>query len=198
MDTINYQYLPVKARSVPPFLVIRYCSSVSAPCHSSSDFLCCFPTAENVALTRAPDRPLHYGGSTEPENRRRAIRWFLVGGGFLVFYFYRRDFGLLIPGCIILSLGLGTVGNSVFPDLTQGLALGIGFVAITVVALIYEKRFVWWPLIPGGFMLFIALFDDTDVAEWFFRRGWPLAIVGALLLIRSLRRERRVRCPRLC
>lgn len=118
------------------------------------------------------------------ENLGPSLIFFLVGGGFLVFYLYRRDLGLLIPGCIILSLGVGNVTSSAFPDLTKGLALGLGFIAITVVALIYEKRFVWWPLIPGGVLLLLNLPRGRELVRTVLDH-WQLGlvVVGIIVLV---------------
>jgi len=118
------------------------------------------------------------------ENLGNSLIFFLVGGGFLVAYFYRREFGMLIPGCIILSLGLGSVGSSAFPDFTKGMALGLGFVAITVVALFYEKRFVWWPLIPGGVLFLLNLPRGRELVHTVLD-NWQLGlvVVGVMIFI---------------
>jgi hypothetical protein len=118
------------------------------------------------------------------ENLGHSLVLFLVGGGFLVFYFYRREFGLLIPGCIILSLGLGSIGSFAFPDFTQGLALGLGFMAITVVALIYERRFVWWPLIPGAVLVLLNLPRGRELVRTVLD-NWQLGlvVVGVIVLV---------------
>ena len=118
------------------------------------------------------------------ENLGHALIFFIIGGGFLIVYFYRRDFGLLIPGCIILSLGLGGVVSSAFPDFTKGMALGLGFIAITVVALVYEKRFVWWPLIPGGVLLLLNLPRGRELVQTVLD-NWQLGlvVVGVIIFI---------------
>ena len=116
------------------------------------------------------------------EDLGHSLVFFLVGGGFLVVYFYRRDFGMLVPGCIILSLGLGGVGSSAFPDFTKGMALGLGFMAITVVALFYEKRLVWWPLIPGGVLFLLNLPRGRELVRKILD-NWQLGLVVVGLII---------------
>src|SRR5688500_13461197 len=72
-----------------------------------------------------------------------ATALFLVGGLFVVAYFWRNVYGLLIPGCILLGLGLGRVGD------LEAIGLGVGFLAIYLIDSVYRGRTHWWPLIPG-------------------------------------------------
>lgn len=113
-----------------------------------------------------------------------SVVFFLVGGGFLVAYFYRRETGFLIPGCIIFSLGMANVGRSLFDDFSRIGALGVGFVAITVITLAYERRFIWWPLIPGGVLVLLGLPRSREIAALIMDH-WQLALVviGALIFI---------------
>ncbi|MBL7149678.1 MAG: hypothetical protein ISS80_06350, partial [Candidatus Cloacimonetes bacterium] len=38
----------------------------------------------------------------------------LLGGLFIAWYFYKNAYGLLIPGCILVGLGLGSFGSDIF------------------------------------------------------------------------------------
>src|SRR3970040_2162542 len=79
----------------------------------------------------------------------------LIGGLFVAGYFYRRAYGLLIPGCILLGIGLGNLGEGSilqFGDF-DSIALGLGFLAIFVIDTLYRGRSHWWPLIPGGVLV---------------------------------------------
>lgn len=115
----------------------------------------------------------------------------LIGGVFVSGYLYRRAFGLLIPGGILLGIG----GGLAFEDFHSGpfihgdnvaLGLGLGFVFIYAGSLLYERQHRWWPLIPGGILVVAGLPDFVwvdDVLDF-----WPLAVmaVGVLLLFRAV------------
>jgi len=114
-----------------------------------------------------------------------AVIFFLIGGAFVAGYLYRRAYGLLIPGCILLGIGLGSVGEEsalAFGDMSS-LGLGVGFVAIYVIALVYEGRSAWWPLIPGGILLVNGLASGNEAMQQLLSVGWPLILVFLGLLI---------------
>jgi hypothetical protein len=115
-----------------------------------------------------------------------AVIFFLVGGLFVAGYLYRRAYGLLIPGGILLGLGLGSIGKGElfqFADF-EAIGLGIGFISIYVIALAYEGRTQWWPLIPGGILVITGLATGNQVLQRLVEVGWPLILVfvGLLLL----------------
>lgn len=66
----------------------------------------------------------------------------------------------------------------------EQLGLGVGFVAIYVIDLVYTGSSSWWPLIPGGILIIIGLSEGSATFERLFSVGWPLIIVfvGLLLL----------------
>ena len=119
------------------------------------------------------------------------LLFILIGGVFVAGYLYKRAFGLLIPGALLLGIG----GGLVFEDLHSGpfvdgdnvaLGLGLGFVLIYVASLLYERQNRWWPLISGGFLVIASLPDFVwvdDVLDF-----WPVAVmaVGVLLLFRGV------------
>ena len=111
---------------------------------------------------------------------------FLIGGAFTAWYLYRRAYGLLIPGCILLGLGLGTVGEDAllsFKGLEE-IGLGVGFVALWVIPLVYEGKSIWWPLIPGLILIVVGLSEGSAAFDRLLEVGWPLIIVfiGLVLL----------------
>ena len=115
-----------------------------------------------------------------------AMILFLIGGLFVAGYFYRRSYGLLIPGCILLGIGLGKVGESTlmaFGGFEQ-LGLGVGFVAIYVIDLVYSGSSSWWPLIPGLILIVTGLSEGSEDFGHLVSVGWPIIFVffGLLLL----------------
>ncbi|MYF96258.1 MAG: hypothetical protein F4210_12280 [Holophagales bacterium] len=119
------------------------------------------------------------------------LLFILIGGVFAAGYLYKRAFGLLIPGALLLGIG----GGLTFEDLHTGplvhgdnvaLGLGLGFILIYVASLLYERQNRWWPLIPGGLLVIAALPDFIwvdDVLDF-----WPVAVmaVGVFLLFRAV------------
>ncbi len=122
----------------------------------------------------------------------REILFFAIGGAFLAWYFYTRSFGLLIPGCILTGIGVGRVLPSFNGNLDFGgyspMGLGIGFIAIYVIALVYERKSHWWALIPGGALILSAL-NAFDSVRNHVTTGWPLIIVfiGLMILLGALK-----------
>lgn len=114
-----------------------------------------------------------------------AVILFFIGAVFVAAYFYRRAYGLLIPGCILLGLGLGSVGEqSAFALGDFGLiGLGIGFVAIYVIDLIYRGGTHWWPLIPGLSLIVVGFAQSNANLMRLLAVGWPLILVLVGLLI---------------
>ena len=114
-----------------------------------------------------------------------AVIFFLIGGAFMVGYLFRRAYGLLIPGGILLGLGLGSVGESTFQSFgdIQGIGLGVGFVSIYVIHLIYVGKSHWWPLIPGGILIVTGFASASKDVERLLSIGWPLILIFVGLLI---------------
>lgn len=120
-----------------------------------------------------------------------SVVFLAVGGSFVAAYFYRRQYGFLIPGCILLGMALGELGfGPLRPYIDQPtlFGLGLGFFAIYAVDRWYTRAGSWWPLIPGSALTIIAVAEDVQLLEWFMRRGWPLAIVviGVALVLSGL------------
>jgi hypothetical protein len=111
----------------------------------------------------------------------------LIGGAFLVAYFLRRHYGLLIPGCILVGLGLGSIGENAITgvgDFTQ-IGLGIGFIAIYVIDRVYRNpQTHWWPLIPGGILIVTGIATLSPNLTQLWEKGWPLILilVGLILI----------------
>lgn len=114
----------------------------------------------------------------------RSTIFFLVGAGFLGTYFYRREFGLLIPGCLICGMGVAILGSDSFlRDFNATfVGLGGGFVAITLLALANQRRFHAWPLIPGVGLILLGIPDTGRILQALLT-NWPLLLVGFGILI---------------
>lgn len=126
----------------------------------------------------------------------------LIGLIFLAAFVVRREYGLLIPGCIIAGVGVGVLLAEAVDDQWSGavvlLSIAGGFVAIWLVSMLLRlgdrewptgpsreaARALWWPLIPGGIMALVALVVlaeegfESDLLRW-----WPLIIIGAGVVV---------------
>lgn len=114
-----------------------------------------------------------------------AVIFFLIGGAFVAAYLYFRNYGLLVPGGILLGLGLGSIGEgSVFEFGDFGLiGLGIGFISIYVIAFVVEGSSHWWPLIPGVILIVTGLASGNADFERLLSLGWPLILIFIGLLV---------------
>ena len=116
----------------------------------------------------------------------------IIGTAFLVAYFYQKAYGLLIPACILLGLGAGSTlqkANVWWANEGIQLGLGVGFLAIYLIARLYQKESHWWPLIPGSILTIIGVPKSAEI--WaFLRAHWPLILVaiGIMILIGAFRR----------
>jgi len=115
-----------------------------------------------------------------------AVILFIIGGVFIAGYFFVRAYWMLIPGCILAGIGLGTVGEGLFASLDEIflVGLGAGFIAIYVVQWIFEKRAYWWPLIPGVVLILIGLIESYEDFRRLLALAWPalLVLVGLVIL----------------
>ena len=113
----------------------------------------------------------------------------LLGGLFIAWYFYNNAYGLLIPGCILAGLGLSSIGSHYFWHSSHNsqLGIGLGFIAVFVIDLINNGKSHWWPLIPGGIMVFTALGQGAFGLRNLFHMIWPviLIILGLGIIAKS-------------
>ena len=125
-----------------------------------------------------------------------AVVLFLIGGVFVFFYFARRIYGLLIPGCILLGLGLGRVGEvgGFASGDVEPVGLGVGFLSIYLIDSIYRGRTHWWPLIPGLILTLGGIARLSADAQRLVAVGWPILLIlaGLTLLAGGLGIGRRV------
>lgn len=114
----------------------------------------------------------------------------LLGAAFIVGYFDRHSYGLLIAGCILLGLGVGSLVDTAgwgFGSLTLP-ALGAGFVAVFLIDLTYLGPGRWWPLVPGVALIVTGLAQQFPAAQSLLTLIWPaaLVLVGLVLLATAL------------
>lgn len=129
------------------------------------------------------------------------VSQFLVGFGDSVFaiatsaaliggYFYRRAYGLLVLGCLLLGLGIGQLAGRIYSPVgdLSAIGLGIGFVAIYVIDFLYRRTTHWWPLVPGAVLIIIGLAEGNPVVQYWLSVGWPLilVVIGIVILAGSL------------
>ncbi len=87
-----------------------------------------------------------------------------LGLVFLLWGITEKKLGLIIPGSLIATMGMGVYmgwRNSTQPEGLQesGTMLvwfALGWMLIVVLSRVITKRFIWWPLIPGGIMLMVG------------------------------------------
>lgn len=124
------------------------------------------------------------------EGFAQSAGFLVVGTAFLAAYFARRAYGLLIPGCILAGFGVGLLAGDHHGMFDQPILLGLGggFIAIWLVAKLYQGRSHWWPLIPGVILILVGLRNGERVLRAVID-NWPLVLVaiGVIVLLGALR-----------
>jgi hypothetical protein len=81
-----------------------------------------------------------------------------IGVVFLLWGGRKKQIGLLIPGLLITTIGCGVYFAWKNAEDPQGLQetgimlvwFALGWLLITITSKVFSRKFVWWPLIPGG------------------------------------------------
>jgi hypothetical protein len=123
---------------------------------------------------------------------RQTELFIVLGCIFVAGYFARKSYGLLVPGCILLGLGVGSIGERAgigFYNFDH-LWIGISFLAIYLIDRVYRGSTHWWPIIPGCILVLsdIVRRNETTSNIWsILTTGWPLILVliGLVLIARS-------------
>lgn len=118
----------------------------------------------------------------------------LLGIAFLAWAFFSRRFPLVIPGSILLGLGVGVLLASQMTTTTDEpkggvvvLGLAAGFLAIALLSPLFEKARAWWALIPAAILALVGgalMLGDQGirflevVGQW-----WPLILVAVGLYV---------------
>ncbi len=125
----------------------------------------------------------------------------ILGAIFLTWGLITRTFGLLIPGGVLLGIGLGayliTGSYSYLEGDAQGglfmLAFAAGWFLISLLSPLTTDRFQWWPLIPGAIIgaVGLALLGGGPAMQLLQIIGysWPLILVGIGIYLLFKRRE---------
>jgi hypothetical protein len=72
---------------------------------------------------------------------------------------------LLIPGSLIVTIGLGiyfawtelTEANTLLQTGVMLVWFALGWILISLGARVMNRKYVWWPLIPGGILAVVGL-----------------------------------------
>jgi hypothetical protein len=111
---------------------------------------------------------------------------FTIASCFLFFAFWRRLYGLLIPGCILAGLGMGVplAGLTHGASVLWGLALG--FFAIFVIGRALFNVRMPWPMIPSVILFAVGAIVVIANLPTFLAAGviWlPLLLIAAGLYL---------------
>ncbi len=119
------------------------------------------------------------------EGAAESILFFGIAAVFLFFYFRQQRYGFLVPGCILAGIGLGLLFDNSGLDVADpsALGMGIGFLMIYGIDRLFRGSTSWWPLIPGGIILFGAVRSGDGWANRIISEGWPLILVIVGLLV---------------
>ena len=112
----------------------------------------------------------------------------VLGALFLAAYFHKKAYGFLIPGCILLGLSIGGTPSSYFGyRFVNTIYLGLGFIMIYVIDRIYRGKTHWWPLIPGGIIIFTSIRGSWDLVK----SGWPILLIllGLYIIYNSAKQK---------
>ena len=87
-----------------------------------------------------------------------------IGLPFIIWGLVARIYGLVIPGCLIPTIGAGLYFGWATPQTSNGMvSVGImlmwfagGWGLITFFSRVCFQRFAWWPFIPGGILAMVG------------------------------------------
>ena len=127
----------------------------------------------------------------------------LLGLTFLIWGSVTRHAGLIIPGGIVLGVGVGTalIAQRIAPvgGTDEGaimlLSLALGFAVITPFTWAFTDHMHWWALIPAAVLAFLGV--SLLSGEWgaqaliWFGMFWPVAlIIGGAAIVWNVLRKR--------
>jgi hypothetical protein len=118
-----------------------------------------------------------------------------LGAGFLVWWIFSGNYGLLVPAGVLGGLGAGLMlSEAGFYGNAVALGLGAGFVAIYLLDLLRQRRrSSWWPLVPGAVLVAVGLLQNTTGWGSLGDLGWPLLLIVAGVIVVGVALARRGR-----
>ncbi|HEY5387617.1 MAG TPA: hypothetical protein VIL79_06910 [Thermoleophilia bacterium] len=118
-----------------------------------------------------------------------------IGLGFLTWWAFSGNYGLLVPAGVLTGLGAGLMLDHVdFYGNPVALGLGVGFLAIYALdALRRQRSSSWWPLVPGAVLVVVGLLQNTSGRDSLGELGWPLflIVIGIIIIGGALSRRAR-------
>lgn len=130
--------------------------------------------------------------------------WLVLPGLGLIFLIWglsTRNFGLMVPGCILGGLGLGlyTMTGPLSDTLAWAqpsiflFCFAAGFALISLFSLFMDDHFHWWPLIPAGMIALVGVALITggfglDLLK-LMGLAWPLLLIGLGVFVLLRRKE---------
>lgn len=119
-------------------------------------------------------------------NLEGGIFFLTIASGFLFFAFWRRIYGLLIPGCILAGMSFGVT----FAELTGGVfffwGLALGFLSIYLLGRALFRVSNPWPLYPAVPLFGVGTVAAVAQLPAFMASGLallPLLLIGAGLYL---------------
>jgi hypothetical protein len=109
-----------------------------------------------------------------------------IASCFLFFAFWRRIYGLLIPGCILAGLSAGVTFASVTSGVSVLWGLALGFVALLFLGRVLFNVRSNWPIYPAVPLFAVGVIVAVSQLPWLFAGGlvWlPLLLIGAGLYL---------------
>jgi len=116
-----------------------------------------------------------------------------IGLGFLTWWAFSGNYGLLVPAGVLSGLGVGLMlDRAAFYGNPVALGLGVGFLAIYALDALRRRRASsWWPLVPGAVLVIAGLLQNASRWDSLGALGWPLLliVIGIIIIGGALSRR---------
>lgn len=111
----------------------------------------------------------------------------LLGVGFVVWAGLERSSGLLVPGGVLIGIGVGLMLRGYFgaPAFLFSMAGGFLLISVLSLAMFGKHKNTWWTLFPAGGLAFAGLVQvaGSDMRTWLRSAGQflPYLAIGVAL-----------------